>query len=120
MRRQKQEQRRKQAVARYLEGERIESICRSMRCSKAWLYKWRDRYNRRMVDSASWWTEKKRIPKAVPSRTPGRIEQVILELRREGLTGAQIKERLKQEGICPLPSLRTVYRIIGRNKGEFT
>lgn len=120
MRRQKQEQRRKEAINRYLEGEKIESICRSMRCSKAWLYKWLGRYNRRMVDDSAWWTEKKRIPKTIHSKTPADIEQAILRLRTMGLTGAQIKERLKQEGICPLPSLRTVYRVLDRNKGEFT
>jgi len=113
MRRQKQEQRRKKAVARYLADEKVEDICRVMRCSTAWLYKWLNRYS---ADNPEWFIEQKRIPKTVPSRTPGRVEQVIRELRRTGLTGAQIAERLKQEGINPLPSLRTIYRVIGRNK----
>jgi len=93
----------------------VEDICRAMRCSTAWLYKWLKRYS---ANNPDWATERKRIPKTVPSRTPGRVEQAILELRRTGLTGAQIAERLKQEGINPLPSLRTVYRVLARNKGE--
>ncbi len=39
-----QEQRRHQAVARYLAGDPIETICHEMRCSKSWLYKWKNRY----------------------------------------------------------------------------
>jgi transposase len=39
-----QEQRRKQAVVRYLAGEKIEAICHDMHCSKSWLYKWKARY----------------------------------------------------------------------------
>jgi len=34
-----QEQRRKQAVVRYLAGDKIEAICRDLHCSKSWLYK---------------------------------------------------------------------------------
>jgi transposase len=39
-----QERRRQQAVARYLAGDPIETICHEMRCSKSWLYKWKNRY----------------------------------------------------------------------------
>src|SRR5712664_3556929 len=38
-----QEQRRKQAVVRYLAGDKIEAICRDLHCSKSWLYKWKAR-----------------------------------------------------------------------------
>jgi hypothetical protein len=33
------EQRRQEAIQRYLDGDPIEQICREMRCSKSWLYK---------------------------------------------------------------------------------
>ena len=45
------EQRRKQAIARYLAGDKIEDICRQMPCSKSWLYKWKARY---LADDPSW------------------------------------------------------------------
>ena len=45
------EDRRHQAVARYLAGDRIEEICRELGCSKSWLYKWRDRYQ---ADDPTW------------------------------------------------------------------
>ena len=35
------EQRRQQAVARYLAGDKVEDICQQMACSKSWLYKWK-------------------------------------------------------------------------------
>ena len=34
-------QRRQLAVQRYLDGDRIETICREMGCAKSWLYKWK-------------------------------------------------------------------------------
>ena len=34
-----EEQRRHQAVARYLAGDKIEDICREMQCAKSWLFK---------------------------------------------------------------------------------
>ena len=36
------EQRRQEAIQRYLDGDPIEQICREMRCSKSWLYKWKN------------------------------------------------------------------------------
>jgi transposase-like protein len=38
------ERRRQEAVERYLADDPIEAICREMRCSKSWLYKWKRRY----------------------------------------------------------------------------
>ena len=40
----REEQRRKQAIARYLADDKIEDICKAIGGSKSWLYKWRDRY----------------------------------------------------------------------------
>jgi transposase len=38
------EQRRQDAITRYLAGDPIEVICRELGCSKSWLYKWKQRY----------------------------------------------------------------------------
>ena len=40
----REKQRRKQAIARYLADDKIEDICKVIGGSKSWLYKWRDRY----------------------------------------------------------------------------
>lgn len=52
-------QRRQQAVARYLAGDKIEDICKQMGCSKSWLYKWKNRYQ---ADDPSWHQERSRRP----------------------------------------------------------
>jgi transposase-like protein len=46
-----QEQRRKQAMARYLAGDKIDMICRDLHGSKSWLYKWKARYQ---ADDPQW------------------------------------------------------------------
>jgi transposase-like protein len=63
---QSKEQRRQQAVARYLAGDKIEEVCREMPCSKSWLYKWKKRYQ---ATDPCWATEqtcqrlRERVPK---------------------------------------------------------
>ena len=74
-----QEQRRKQAVVRYLAGEKIEAICRDLHCSKSWLYKWKARYQ---ADDPAWAKGLSTQPRHKPRQVPQRIEQRIVELRR--------------------------------------
>ena len=38
------QQRRHEALERYLAGEPIAVICQEMGCAKSWLYKWKKRY----------------------------------------------------------------------------
>ena len=61
------EQRRRQAVARYLAGDKVEDICQQMGCSKSWLYKWKTRY--RAADP-SWARERARRPKTLAAKNP--------------------------------------------------
>src|SRR6266705_6197363 len=72
-----QEQRRKQAVVRYLAGDNIEAICRDMHCSKSWLYKWKARYQ---ADDPAWTTGRSTQPKRTPSQTPQPIVQSVIML----------------------------------------
>jgi transposase len=74
-----QEQRRKQAVVRYLAGDKIEAICRDLHCSKSWLYKWKARYQ---ADDPTWAKGLSAQPRHKPSQVPQRIEQRVVELRR--------------------------------------
>src|SRR5436190_19508804 len=97
-----QEQRRKQAVVRYLAGDKIEAICRDMHCSKSWLYKWKARYQ---ADDPGWATGLSTQPRHKPSQTPQPIEQRVVKLRRtlvqSGQRGsaAAIQQGLKRQGI---------------------
>ena len=116
-----QEQRRQQAVVRYLAGEKIEAICRDMHCSKSWLYKWKARYQ---TDNPGWATGLSTQPRHKPSQTPEPMAQRVVTLHRtlvhSGQRGsaAAIQQGLQQQGIEPIPSLRTIYRILQRYAQE--
>jgi len=118
-----QAQRRERAIDRYLAGDPIEDICRELACSNSWLYTWRDRY---LATDPSWTEERSRSPRTTPTKTPPRIEQVVVALRHtlaqhgKGCGAASIQQALEQQGIAPLPSQRTIYRILHRYAKEVT
>jgi transposase-like protein len=112
--------RRHQALDRYLADEKVEDICRQLACSKSWLYKWRSRYD---ATKATWAQERSRRPKSHPTQTPAYVEQAVVSLsqtlRHPGTGGAAaIIQALVQHGIEPLPSRRTIYRILRRHHAE--
>jgi len=116
------EDRRHQAMARYLAGDRIEDICRELGCAKSWLYKWRARYQ---ANDPAWARERTRRPRSNPRQTPDRIEEAIvhlyqlLEPQGSGRTSAAtIWQALEEQAIDPLPSRRTIYRILQRHTKE--
>ena len=118
------EQRRQLAVQRYLDGDPIEVICREMGCAKSWLYKWRDRYQ---ADDPTWAQEVSRRPMTSPAKLSTTLAQDILRLRQTALStgagpsnAAAIRQALKDQTIGPVPSLRTIYRVLQRHEKEVT
>ena len=115
------EQRRQRAIDRYLAGDPIEDICRELACSKSWLYKWRDRY---LATDPSWSAALSRSPRTTPTKTPQRIAQVVVVLRQtlaqhgQGCGAAAIQQALAQQGREPVPSQRTMYRMLHRYAKE--
>ena len=115
------EQRRQRAIDRYLAGDPIEDICRELACSKSWLYKWRDRY---LATEPSWSAARSRRPRTTPTKTPPHIAQVVAALRQtlaqhgQDCGAAAIQQALVQQGIAPVPSQRTIYRILQRYAKE--
>jgi len=116
------EDRRHQAMVRYLAGDRIEDICRELGCSKSWLYKWRARYQ---ATDPVWAQERTRRPRSNPRQTPDRIEEAIVHLcqvlgpQGSGRTSAAtIWQALQEQAIIPLPSRRTISRILQRYTKE--
>lgn len=111
-------QERLRAVRRYLNGEKPEAICTSLGRSKAWLYKWAERYNE---DDSSWSESHSRRPLTSAYRTRQEVEEIVklvrLNLYNKNLfCGAQaILWELEDLGVKPLPSMRTVSRILSRN-----
>jgi transposase InsO family protein len=107
------------AVERFKKGESPESICISLGKSKAWLYKWIGRY---LENDDSWNESRSRRPLTISNYTPAEIEEIIkivrLNLYNQDLfCGAQaIHWELEELGVKPLPSIRTINRILNRNE----
>lgn len=105
------------AVKRYLSGERPEKICASLKRSKQWIYKWIGRYK---SGNPLWFKTISTRPNNSPSRTSDDVESVVkmvrLHLYNQGhFCGSQaIRWELEDLGIKPLPSERTISRIISR------
>ena len=116
-------QRRHQAINKSLAGDKIEDICQQLACSKSWLYKWRDRYD---AQNPAWTQERSTRPKSHPTQTPEHVARAIVSLdetlRHNGTGGSAtaIMRALAQHGIEPVPSRRTIYRIVRRHDKEVT
>ncbi|MBM4056057.1 MAG: helix-turn-helix domain-containing protein [Planctomycetes bacterium] len=65
-------------MLRYNKGESPESICRSLGCSRSWLYKW---VNRHDSGNTEWNQAYSRHPKNSPWRTSQEIEEVVKFVR---------------------------------------
>jgi transposase-like protein len=117
---QRTEHRRHQALDKYLADDQVEDICRQLACSQSWLYQWRSRY---AANNATWAQERSTRPKSHPPQTPEHVERAVmalhLTLRHNGTGGATaIRQALTQQGIEPVPSRRTIYRILHRHDRE--
>jgi len=106
------------AVRRFFAGEKPEAICSSLGRSRPWLYKWVGRHS---GSGDAWFTSLSKSPACVANRTPAEIESIVklvrLNLYNQDLfCGAQaILWELEDLGVSPLPSLRTINRILERN-----
>jgi len=113
------ERARQRAVQRYLDGESASTICASMGYSRRWLYKWLNRWK---SGSEDWVRDRSRRPGCSPMRYGPQIEQIVklvrLTLYDRGLfCGAQaIRWELEDLGTRPLPSVRTIARILARKQ----
>ena len=112
------QQQRTWAVQRFLNGEKPESICASLGCSRAWLYKWVNRH----LEGDPFWSEGfSRRPLTTLTRTQPEIEEIVkivrLNLYNRGLfCGAQaIRWEMEELNVQPLPSIRTISRILSRH-----
>jgi len=106
------------AVERFHNGENPESICESLRKSRSWLYKWISRYD---DHNASWSESRSCRPKEANNITPTETVEIVklirLDLYNHDLfCGAQaIQWEMEDQGLKPLPSVRTINRILSRH-----
>lgn len=116
---QKRKRDRKLAIDRYCSGERITTIARSMGYSRKWVYKWIERHDN-SDDSTEWSQSRSSCPHGSPRQLTGEVVKAVkmvrLSLYNQGLfCGAQaIEWELRELGVEPVPSLRSINRILSR------
>ncbi len=115
---------RHQAIRMRLAGEPALQICRTLQRSSMWLHKWWQRYLELGTEGLYDLT---RANQHVVNRTPPHIERAVLGIRRRlaahatpqtryALVGAAtIQTELQTLGYAPLPTLRTIERILQRS-----
>jgi len=107
------------AVQRFKNGESPESICTSLGKSRFWLYKWVNRYS---DEEDLWYENRSKRPHATPNHTSEKIEEIVKMVRlnlynNDLFCGAQaILWEMEDLGVKPLPSARTINRILARNE----
>lgn len=114
-----QEADRRRAIERYQAGERASAICASMGYSRRWIYKWLKRFK---SGDPHWYRDRSRRPHRSPTRTSKETEELVVTIRKslekQGLFhGAQaIRWELEDLEVEPLPSVRTIGRILERRE----
>ena len=115
----KNKQQRVFAVQRFRGGESPESICASLGKSRSWLYKW---IGRHLENDDTWSESRSRRPRSISSYTSAEIEEIVKMVRlnlynQDLFYGAQaIHWEMEELGVKPLPSIRTINRILNRNE----
>ena len=111
---------RKQVIHRYLSGEKVSSIVRSLNKSRQWFYFWLERY--KLHDGqGNWFVDEPRVPKNQPTKISLDAEQQVIEARqalqrqRYAQTGAvAIQYEMHHQGLAP-PPIWTINRILSRH-----
>ena len=114
---------RQQAIRMRLAGDTLSLISHALRRSDAWVRKWWQRY---LTAGGEGLYDLTRAHGHLVNRTPAHIERAVLAIRRRlvahatpqtryALIGAAtIHEELKALGFAPVPTLRTLDRILQR------
>jgi transposase len=109
---------RRRAIKRYLAGEKASSIAASLGYTERWFYKWLQRYRE---GSEEWYRNRPRRPHSSPLEISETVEELVKSVRESlherGLFyGAQaIRWELEDLRVEPLPSIRTIGRILARH-----
>lgn len=115
----KQQRDREYAIKSHLKGESVTAIAQKLGYSRAWVYKWIERYQA-SGEADHWQEDQARCPQSNPRQLPGAVVEAVklvrLSLYNQGLfCGAQaISWELEALQVSPLPSLRTISRIVQR------
>jgi hypothetical protein len=114
---------RRQAIRLRFGGAPVSMICRQLGRSREWFYKWWDRYSHQGADAL---IERSHAPHTSPHQLSHEVRQAIYRIRqrlmrrrgprdRYRLAGAPtIRHELEVLGYRPLPSLRSIERLLQR------
>lgn len=115
---------RREAIRRRLQGERRCDICRDLNRATSWFDKWWAEFRHNPHTD---FADRSRAPLHSPQQMPASIVEAVLAVRqileqattpqtRYGLIGARaIWARLKELHLSPLPSERTIQRILAQH-----
>jgi len=115
---------RREAIRRRVQGEPRRAICGDLECSTSWFDKWWAEYRR---DPHTDFADHSRAPHTSPHQIVPAIERAIVTVRRTlevaktpdtqyGLIGApSVRRQLERLGIEPLPSDSAIQRILARH-----
>jgi putative transposase len=112
------------AIQLRLAGESIEALCQRLQRPPSWFHKW---WNRYLLDGAEGLYELSRAPHALLDRLPPQVERLIVSVRRrleahatpetryQRIGAPTIQTELQALQVSPLPSLRTIERVLSQH-----
>ncbi len=113
-------EKRKQAIQRHEDGEKVTHIVASLGKSRQWFYNWQQRYEQAKGQD-NWFADQSRAPKQPARKVSDQLEQQVIEARKQlqnkhiAQTGAiAISYYLRSQDIQP-PPVWTINRIIARH-----
>lgn len=124
MKKQQEHEKRRKAIELYQQGTGFEKLLQIIHRSRGWLSKWLGRFREQGLGGLR---DQSRAPKRVWRRTPRRLEQKILAIRKEleshttrrstfaGIGAEVIQWELKQRKMAPIPSISTLTRILAKH-----
>jgi len=117
----REHQQRQEAVQRYIQGEKVASIARSMGKSRKWVHHWINRY-KASQNAPFWYRDESKAPKKTNKTISSETEHQILLIRHElakekmAQTGAiSIQYEFERRGINPPPAVWTINRVISKH-----
>jgi len=112
-----EEEKRKEAIKRYLKGESPKAIYTDLKRSKKWFFKWLGRYQ---SGQKNWFKSQSRAPRKRPNQTAEVERQRIIEVRKRledqryaQIGASAIKWELEKDGYG-FPSDSTIHRVLKR------
>ena len=124
MKNHQEHEKRHKAIELYHQGKGFEKILQIIHRSRGWLSKWLGRFRAQGLRGLQ---DQSRAPKHVWRKTPQRLEQKVLAIRKEleshktrrstfaGIGAEVIQWELKQRKMASIPSISTLIRILAKH-----